>query len=313
MTTRIPKSASQNATCKGFTLIELLVVIAIISLLAAILFPVFGRAREKARQSTCSNNLKGFMMGILMYTSDNDERMPLSVSGANGVGEKIAQATGTPEFGVQLAVLPYIKSRGSFVCPSDNGFSTGTTAKYNGSTSISTALTTMGAPVVKVADAWGTSYKFTKENFSVFPTNAATGGKLYNFAPSDGVCGAETNCLNKSHVYNDPTDASKGFSAPPFPMPVSYFQRPSEQRVMRCFVAPWDKAQNGTGALLSTKDPNKFHDSGDMVAFADGHVKWLTDQAQMDRLCDGPTFSPIRNTAGYTGLGDGSCGGEREG
>ena len=60
----------------GFTLIELLVVIAIIAILAAILFPVFAQAREKARQSTCTSNLKQIGLGIMMYTDDYDETYP---------------------------------------------------------------------------------------------------------------------------------------------------------------------------------------------------------------------------------------------
>jgi len=60
---------------RGFTLIELLVVIAIIAILAAILFPVFARAREKARQSTCLSNVKQIMLGVLMYAQDYDERL----------------------------------------------------------------------------------------------------------------------------------------------------------------------------------------------------------------------------------------------
>ena len=60
---------------KGFTLIELLVVIAIIAILAAILFPVFARAREKARQTSCLSNIKQLGLGALMYAQDYDERM----------------------------------------------------------------------------------------------------------------------------------------------------------------------------------------------------------------------------------------------
>ena len=58
---------------RGFTLIELLVVIAIIAILAAILFPVFARAREKARQTSCLSNIKQITLGALMYLSDYDE------------------------------------------------------------------------------------------------------------------------------------------------------------------------------------------------------------------------------------------------
>src|SRR5512138_372466 len=61
---------------RGFTLIELLVVIAIIAILAAILFPVFARAREKARQTSCLNNMKQLGTASMMYLSDYDERHP---------------------------------------------------------------------------------------------------------------------------------------------------------------------------------------------------------------------------------------------
>lgn len=63
---------------KGFTLIELLVVIAIIAILAAILFPVFARAREKARQTSCLSNVKQIALGVVMYVSDYDGRYPQS-------------------------------------------------------------------------------------------------------------------------------------------------------------------------------------------------------------------------------------------
>jgi len=84
-----------NAARSGFTLIELLVVIAIIAILAAILFPVFAKAREKARQSTCQNNQRQIAVAVQMYAQDNDEQLPENTS----VWEKVGL------------------DRGVFICP----------------------------------------------------------------------------------------------------------------------------------------------------------------------------------------------------
>lgn len=95
----------------GFTLIELLVVIAIIAILAAILFPVFARARENARRSACQSNLKQIGLGIMQYVQDYDERM---VQGShNGVF-----ATSNPDQTWRTMIYPYIKSNQVFYCPS---------------------------------------------------------------------------------------------------------------------------------------------------------------------------------------------------
>ncbi len=72
-----------SATCVGFTLIELLVVIAIIAILAAILFPVFSRVREKARQSQCLSNVRQISLAVQQYNQDYDERFPIDLAEAD--------------------------------------------------------------------------------------------------------------------------------------------------------------------------------------------------------------------------------------
>jgi len=123
---------SFSKTRAGFTLIELLVVIAIIAILAAILFPVFAKAREKARQTTCLSNEKQIGLGFIQYMSDNDGYLP------NTCGDVCQDAGGNIYTGVWMyeghkgnattagafdpakgSIYPYIKSAAVFLCPDD--------------------------------------------------------------------------------------------------------------------------------------------------------------------------------------------------
>jgi prepilin-type N-terminal cleavage/methylation domain-containing protein/prepilin-type processing-associated H-X9-DG protein len=99
---------------KGFTLIELLVVIAIIAILAAILFPVFARAREKARQASCQSNLKQIALGCLMYFQDYDES---TQNHCNNSGEDTITGFTDCWMGV---TMPYVKNQQIWRCPSKN-------------------------------------------------------------------------------------------------------------------------------------------------------------------------------------------------
>lgn len=100
----------RGARSRGFTLIELLVVIAIIAILAAILFPVFARARENARRTACQSNLKQIGLGIMQYTQDYDEKLPL-----RRYDGPMSQVV----FSWRRQTFPYTKSAQVFSCPSN--------------------------------------------------------------------------------------------------------------------------------------------------------------------------------------------------
>ncbi len=102
---------------KGFTLIELLVVIAIRAILAAILFPVFARAREKARQANCLSNVKQLTLGIIEYMSDYDQRFPLDCLNVGGCATTGPEDENYPLFW-RRAIYPYVKNYQMYVCPS---------------------------------------------------------------------------------------------------------------------------------------------------------------------------------------------------
>jgi len=100
---------------RGFTLIELLVVIAIIAILAAILFPVFARAREKARQASCQSNEKQIILGCIMYASDYDGRFPRNCTSASPTG------CAAPGWDWREVSQPYVKNWQLYTCPSADG------------------------------------------------------------------------------------------------------------------------------------------------------------------------------------------------
>ena len=113
---------------KGFTLIELLVVIAIIGILAAMLFPVFARARESARRAVCLNNIKQICLGMLMYLNDWDESFPGTITDdVSGVVTIPAGEDGSDQWKAEAAnpwqrwfvkVDAYLKNRSVWDCPS---------------------------------------------------------------------------------------------------------------------------------------------------------------------------------------------------
>jgi prepilin-type N-terminal cleavage/methylation domain-containing protein len=144
---------------RAFTLIELLVVIAIIALLAAILFPVFAQAREKARQTTCLSNMRQTGIALRMYVQDYDETFPIFYAyhtqppaGKNG------------HQGVEILLLPYTKNKEILHCPNDAGGpvpqNTPSNVEYGG-------CSDKGDKARSYFACYGTSYRFARGGFSI--------------------------------------------------------------------------------------------------------------------------------------------------
>lgn len=168
---------------KAFTLIELLVVIAIIAILAAILFPVFARAREAARSITCISNLQQLGLGMQMYVQDYDETFPtIGTSEAAAVGDgcgelydghagigNAAQQQFVKQYSYGAQLYPYIKNSQLFLCPSDSD-----------PKAVSGFDTTTTGPQAAIGHRW-TSYHYRFFFFSPFNPNPC--GYNGNFTP----------------------------------------------------------------------------------------------------------------------------------
>lgn len=136
---------------RAFTLIELLVVIAIIAILSAILFPVFSRARENARRTSCLSNLKQIGLGYMMYIQDYDGWYPANFT------QSFSTPAGNREIFYYSAVMPYLQSKQVWYCPSQ--------------TPPSPALTMSGAYAIRAMSPW-----LTTDNIPNYYYNYNLGG-----------------------------------------------------------------------------------------------------------------------------------------
>lgn len=196
----------------AFTLIELLVVIAIISILAAILFPVFAQAREKARQAACISNTKQLGLAFIQYQQDYDETLPLSgENGKTGVCKGIPDgswvlpeaidttvSTACPPAELPVpngSLYPYVKSTGVYLCPDDPLGQQKTLSYSMNSRLNNTADAQIQAPagcVLLIDESTtlnnGNFLAPTKDNavgFAIYndqPTNRHNGGAIFAFA-----------------------------------------------------------------------------------------------------------------------------------
>lgn len=228
----------------GFTLIELLVVIAIIAILAAILFPVFSQAREKARAATCVSNQKQILSSWHMYTQDYDEKF-LPYSGTDAAGNNAGCSAGYA-IPWTFVMQPYAKSLQILTCP-DNNFGIAYTYNanlarqdsYNCTAPRKLAGVNSPAQTPMFIDAYGIDGNVASPNgFQKPPYDQALAFFLNSAVGSP-------NCTVSGRFISDPTNLAKGWNgsdpSPTFPARIK---------------------------------PD-YHSDGSNYGFVDGHVKWF--------------------------------------
>ena len=274
---------------RGFTLIELLVVIAIIAILAAILFPVFAKAREQARKTSCLSNMKQIGLGIMQYKQDYDEKFPMAyfyVNGATSAGGYV-HWTGSMQ--------PYIKSEQLFVCPSDAGGGIApTNCTKPACTSSGQTFQTAGVDDVQVPrlSYIANELLMPRKKFASIPLNVVADAAVDS--PSEVILVAEMS--DKPANLNG--SSSTGGSAVKSHRPTAGVSEGSP-------TGEYD-SEDGTGTIYATPasvaidamdnpatgKPHimyasyKRHLEGTNYLFADGHAKWM----RLDRTLNPDNF-----------------------
>jgi prepilin-type N-terminal cleavage/methylation domain-containing protein/prepilin-type processing-associated H-X9-DG protein len=290
----MPTQSRPTYSARGFTLIELLVVIAIIAILAAILFPVFAQAREAARKTSCSSNLKQIGTAVLMYKQDYDETFPQAYwylndnSGAGGY----VQWSGSCQ--------PYIKNWGIFICPSDKNRGLaptnfiGNNMGYGvpgGQTSANAAIQDVQAPRLSYI---ANSAVLPRKRRTADPANVVSDSAVD--APADTIMVTEMTdsvpCINdssaasgvayKTHRSMNAVKVAGGgvFTGEPAAQYGVALEAIAPQEAFAALETCPTASSNGLPHIAYTAPLR--HSGGANYLFCDGHVKWMKLEKTLD-------------------------------
>lgn len=251
--------SKRPAAGAAFTLIELLVVIAIIAILAAILFPVFAQAREKARQASCMSNAKQIGLGAMMYIQDYDERY-FAHNLDNGTYD-----TPLPDgriyrgnFEWPLLLYPYIKNLGVFLCPSDSDSKAG----WSDNGTVNPYANTWGKPIPQ---SYGVNENILLLGAAYGRTSPMSLAAI-NFPADTYLIADSYGKLAQSFAADGPADPAT------HPYNWSVFNR---LRITKdCGDMELSAGVMRMKANPVNPDSCSRHMGGILMVYADGHVKW---------------------------------------
>ena len=244
------RSATRSAFTTGrhsaFTLIELLVVIAIIAILAAILFPVFAQAREKAREVSCVSNMRQIGTSVRMYVQDYDETFPIFHA------YNTQPAGGEPGHkGIEEELMPYVKNRGVFKCPDDAG---GPVPQSSPSSAY--GCSDLPGKGDSYWSCYGSSFRFTRGTYSTIAGESSQNNDTSQFTVTQIVTDAMFERPAETRILRD--EMLPWFGGDQDPGGAKYQYYPDYYR--------------------------KWHPRGGSFVFADGHAKFHVSAKQFDEM-----------------------------
>jgi len=276
--------------CSGFTLIELLVVIAIIAILAAILFPVFAQAREKARSISCLSNEKQIGLGIIQYQQDYDEKNPGGLNGYGGGSGYAGQ------------IYPYVKSTNVFKCASDSTLFTQKSASLaiNSNTTLPNSAPACDVngdsrPIAAYTSPAKTVLIFEVANSLGYDIDTETRKATDNPPGTATYCGGSPsgNGLGGDYLPNG-YNGHAGAGTP-------------NDGAVKYATGIFNGVTADTGSYLN---PLGRHQQGSNFVMADGHAKWLrasqvspgpNANAETDKQVDHTSANAYTPAAGTSG------------